>query len=51
MPRLIRLLSAASVCQDVAKTNDARRLQEWMNDRLVEGKMGFVATANTVCAW
>ena len=78
MPRLIRLLSAATValaaialiviwtsarahaqnllprhavCQDVAKLNDARRLQEWMNDRLVEGKMGFVATANTVCAW
>jgi hypothetical protein len=45
------LLPRHAVCQDVAKTNDARRLQEWMNDRLVEGKMGFVTTANTVCAW
>jgi hypothetical protein len=45
------LLPRHAVCQDVAKVNDARRLEEWMNQRLVEGKAGFVTTSNVVCAW
>jgi len=45
------LLPRHAVCQEVAKLNDARRLEEWMNQRLVDGKGGFVTTANSVCAW
>ncbi len=45
------LLPRHAVCQDVAKTNDAPRLETWMNQRLVEGKAGFVTTSNVVCAW
>jgi len=45
------LLPRHAVCQQIAKTNDAPRLEEWMNQRLVEGKAGFVTTLNAVCAW
>jgi hypothetical protein len=40
-----------AVCQDFSKGVDARRLQEWMNARLVDGKSGFIATGPVVCAW
>ena len=44
------LLPRHAICQDATKYN-ASRLQDWMNDRLVEGKMGFVTIGTTICTW